>query len=1122
MPTSPPTTDAPTPETTPPENTNAPQPTTTPPAAADRLAAFQRYYDALNPEQREAVDNIEGPVMVIAGAGTGKTQILAVRIAKILLETQIDPFNILCLTFTDAGVTAMRSRLIEIVGTAAYHVKVCTFHSFCNEIIRDNPDTFIFKQQGEQLDDLERVELLEKIIDRLGVTSPLRPTAEPYTFLKDLGTQIQNLKKENIDPETLSARLDELETLLTALRDNLNDLLEAKRTFPADICALADPVTLFPRLKIEPTPFQQHYLDYLSTLHGNYLGELCGEKRKDNSAGKKLRDALRKLILDGLDHLPKQRELARAYTFYREDLTETGRYDYEDMIMMAVRELENSPALLRKYQEIYQYILVDEYQDTNSAQNRAVDLLGNFFESPNIFVVGDDDQSIYRFQGASIENIINFYRHYAAELKLVTLIRNYRSQQTILDAAGQMVARNRTRIAGHLHNIDKNLQSHAGHAAAAVKLYRYSTEQAEIYGTAKKIESLIAAGTDPAQIAVLYHRHAEAEELTELLLKLGIPFELRAGQNILQDLQIGKLLALFRLIENPNDDEAFCQTLFLDFLGFDKLDVLKFANFFNQRDLRRRENHSWLTALGNETILQSAQLSQPRRLREFVTKVQNWREAAANQTLPEFFVHILEESGFIAYQVRDGNSSRLEVLNRLNSLYKEIKKQTRRNHALTITEFLAQLNTRRAHDLKLVEEPLHIGKSAVQLMTAHGAKGLEFEEVFLIRATSRSWDKIGRSDKIRLPAGLVKSLIADEKMELEEDNRRLFYVAMTRAKKELHLSYARQRFENGKGREDIPTIYLNEIPPEHLEEIDTAPLEENLPDYLDTLFMGRPAPDLTARETEHFRALAERIVLSPTSLNTYLTCPRRFFYQTLIRLPQAKSAAQGMGTAVHKALELFLNQYRKTKINPGREFLLLHYQKALQKEMLTDKDYQERLEYGRNLISEYFDARGHLLTSDTFSEINFSSHGVNLDGIPITGKIDKVSFGSGDPDGPQQGLTVSDFKTGNADRQMSESRHGGDYWRQMVFYKILADNSPRFKKDFQNRPVRVSQLEFLEKSRKSGEYLTAAIEVTPEAVAEVTENIRFVHGQIRALAFDKIDRSEPCDRCPFKNICWEK
>lgn len=1107
------------PESTRPAAMSAHTPTPSSPDRQQQLAAFQRYYDALNPEQRQAVDQIEGPVMVIAGAGTGKTQILAVRIAKILLETQIDPFNILCLTFTDAGVTAMRNRLIEIIGTAAYHVKVCTFHSFCNEIIRDNPDTFIFKQQGEQLDDLKRVELLEKIIDQLGVLSPLRPAAEPYAFLKDLGAQIQNLKKENIDPETLSARLDELEKLLTTLRDHLAELLEAKRTFPADICALADPATLLPQLDIEATPFQQHYLDYLSTLHANYLANLCGEKRKDNSAGKKLRDALRQLILDGLDHLPKQRELARAYAFYSQKLHQSSLYDYEDMIMMAVRELEKSPALLRKYQEIYQYILVDEYQDTNSSQNRAVDLLGNFFEAPNVFVVGDDDQSIYRFQGASIENIINFYRQYAAELNLVTLIRNYRSQQTILDAAGQVVAHNHARIAAHLEHIDKNLQSHAGHAPAAVKLYRYSTEQAEIYGTAKKIEGLIAAGTDPAQIAVLYHKHAEADQLTELLLKLKIPFELKAGQDILQDLQIGKLLILFRLIENPNDDEAFCQTLFLDFLGFDKLDVLKFANFFNQRDLRRRENHSWLTALGNNTILQNAQLGDPRRLHEFVSNVRDWREASANQTLPEFFVQILNESGFISYQVREGHASRLETLNRINSLFKEIKKQTRHNHALTISEFLAQLDTRRSHDLKLIEEPLHIGKSAVQLMTAHGAKGLEFEEVFVIRATSRSWDKIGRSEKIRLPAGLVKSLIADERIELEEDNRRLFYVAMTRAKKELHLSYARQRFENGKGREDIPTIYLNEIPAEYLQEVDTAPLEENLPDYLDTLFMGRSTPDLTSREIEHFRTLAERVVLSPTSLNNYLTCPRRFFYQNLIRLPQAKSAAQGMGTAVHKALELFLNQYRKTKINPGREFLLLNFQKALQKEMLTDKDYQERLEYGRNLISEYFQARGELLTSEAYSEINFASHGVNLDGIPITGKIDKVTF---NPDDPAGGLTVSDFKTGNADRQMSESRHGGDYWRQMVFYKILADHSPRFKKDFQNRPVRISQLEFLEKSRKSGQYLTAAIEVTPEAVAEVTENIRLVHAQIRQLAFDKIERSEPCDRCPFKKICWEK
>lgn len=1093
------------------------------PSREEQLAAFNKYYEALNPEQKEAVDAIEGPVMTIAGAGTGKTQILAVRIAKILLETQIDPFNILCLTFTDAGVIAMRNRLIEIIGPTAYHVKVCTFHSFCNEIIKDNPDTFIFKQEGEQLDDLERVDLFQKIIDQLGVTSPLRPAGEPYTYLKDLSAQIQNLKKENIDPETLNIRLAELEKLLTVLKEILQPLLDAKRTVEAALAELANPEKLFPQLATvlagtgPVTPFQQNHLDYLKHLYQTQLEALGGNKRQDNSARVKLRDALKKLILDGLDELPKQKELARAYALYQKALSDTGRYDYEDMIMMVVRALGSNEPLLRRYQELYQYILVDEYQDTNSSQNQTVDLLGNFFDAPNIFVVGDDDQSIYRFQGASIENIIAFHGRYESEIKLVTLIRNYRSQQTILDAAGAVVARNQTRIATHLPNISKILQSHASHPVGPLKLHKYSTEQSEIYGTAKQIQSLIAAGTDPAQIAVLYHKHVEARELTELLLRLGVPFELKAGQDILEDLQITKLLTLFRLIESPNDDEAFSQTLFLDFLGFDKLDVLRFSNFFFQNRLAGQK-HSWLTALGNDKVLSTAGLANPQKFKGFITRLTGWRELVANVTLPEFFVQVLEESGFLKFQIEQKNQNRIEILNRLNSLYKEIKKQTRRNHALTITHFLEQLKLRRNHDLKLIEEPLHIGKNAVQLMTAHGAKGLEFEYVFLIHCTSRSWDKAGKNEKIKLPPGLVKSIITDRKLELEEDNRRLFYVAMTRAKKELHLSLAKNRFENGKNKEDIPTLYLNEIPPEYLEEIDTSPYEKDLPDYLDLLFMGKPAPDLTAQETTYFGNLTSTYVLSPTALNTYLICPRKFFYQNLIRLPQPKRASAAMGTAIHKALELFLNQYRLKKINPGKEFLLLHYQRALQKELLSEKDYKEKLDYGRAVIGDYFDVHGESLSSNITSEINFSRHGVSLDGIPITGKIDKLAP---DPLNPESGLIVSDFKTGNADNGLKESREGGDYWRQLVFYKILCDNSPQFKKNYAGKKVTRSQIEFLEKSRHSGRHEIAAIEVTAAAVAEVTENIRFAHSQIMQQNFEKIDRSEPCDRCPFYNLCWE-
>jgi DNA helicase-2/ATP-dependent DNA helicase PcrA len=1052
--------------------------------------------------------------MTIAGAGTGKTQILAVRIAKILRETQIDPFNILCLTFTDAGVTAMRTRLIEIIGPAAYHIKVCTFHGFCNEIIKENPDVFIFKQEAEQLDDLERVELFQEIIDELGVMSPIRPAGAPYTYLKDLIDQIQHLKKENIDPLTLTVRLDEMEVLLRKLQEQLDEILKAKRTFPLELMATAAPEKLS-SLLASPTPFQQNYLDYLSKKYQEYQNSLTGQKRQDNSAGTKLRNILIDLIEKGLDSLPKQRELARAYGLYQQKLTEKGCYDYDDMIMMVVRALTGNAGLLRKYQEVYQYILVDEYQDTNSAQNQTVDLLGNYFQSPNIFVVGDDDQSIYRFQGASVENIIDFYTRYQQEIKLVTLIRNYRSQQTILDAAGTLIKSNSTRIASAFPNISKDLQSQTSHQAKPVKLLVYATEQSEIFGTAMQIQKLIADGVNPSDIAVLYHKHREAEELTELFLKLKIPFELKAGQNILQDLQISKLITLFRLIDNPNDDEAFSQTLFLDFLGFDKMDVLKFANFFHHKGLGR-QHYSWFTAIGDQRIMDEARLANPKAWTMFRQHLVEWKEQSVNLTLPEFFTNVLDQSKYLRYQLLSGQ--KIETLNRLKSLYKEIKKQTRRNHALTITRFLEQLKARREHDLKLVEEPLTTARRAVQLMTAHGAKGLEFEQVFMINCTNQSWDKEGKWDKIRLPLGLVKNIITDSKKELEEDNRRLFYVAMTRAKKELHISYGRERYDNGKSKENLPTIYLNEIPRNLLEEIDTSEYDNNLPGYLETIFQGKPVIELEEQEIAHFRYLTEHLVLSPTALNSYLTCPRKFFYQNMIRLPQAKSPAQAMGTAIHKALELFLNQYRKTKINPGKEFLLLHFQKALQRELLSQKDYDEKLKYGRGVIGDYIETRGELLASNLFSEINFSSHGVTVEGIPVTGKIDKLGP---DPDRPDTGLIVADFKTGNSDRGMDESREGKDYWRQMVFYKILADHSPQFKKTYGGREVTKSQLEFLEKSRKSGHYQVAEIEVTPAAVAEVTENIKTVHRQIRDLQFEKIDRSDSCDRCPFLSICWE-
>lgn len=1075
---------------------------------------FEKYYAQLNDEQKAAVDAIEGPVMTIAGAGTGKTQILAVRIAKILLETQIDPYNILCLTFTEAGVTAMRKRLLEIIGPAAYHVKVGTFHSFCNEILRENGEEFGLSRDFDQIDDLEKVLLLQEIIDALGVQSPLRPTGDAYFYLDDLDKRIRDLKKENITPEKFATTINELAAFHQQFAPLVKNFCETKGRPKEEELNAVHPDKITPHFA-NATPLQQAHLKYFQQLYQNYQNKLDGSKA-DGTKRTAFRNDLRSFVEKLGKDLIKQQELVKAYQLYQQKMNERKRYDYEDMILLVSQKFTQDQAasnggLLRNYQERYQYILVDEYQDTNSAQNTTVNLLGSFFDSPNIFVVGDDDQSIYRFQGASVENIIEFHQKYQQELKIITLIKNYRSQQTVLDAAGALIAHNQTRLAAKIPDINKNLVSQTSAPAAPLELTIYESEDAENYGVAKAIQKLIADGVDPSEIAILYRNHFHSEDLIDLLQKLNIPYQIIAGRNILEDLYIDQLIKLFRLINNPSDNDLLTQVLFLNFLGFHRFDIIKLSHYYFTERLEKK-GYSLFQIINLPIHLKNARLEEPEKFLKFGERLLEWKEFSLNETLSHFFEIILKTSGFLDNLV--AQKSRLEGLNRLNTLFKEIKKQNRRNHALTITDFLEQLKIRADHHLKLLENPLVGEKNGVQLMTAHGAKGLEFHHVFMIRSTSRTWDKPGKADTLKLPQGLISQEIVDEKLNFEEDQRRLFYVALTRAKLMVHLSYARFRSEQNKIREDLPTLFLQEIPSEFIQTTETGTHTANDLAELETLFLLEGEPNFSQLESSYLKQLADQVVLSPTSLNNYLTCPRKFFYQNLIRLPQARNKSAAMGSAIHAALDRYFREYHRKKIKPPKEFLTLHFKSALEKELLTNKDYEERLAIGTNILNEYFDLHHEKFSSDTITEFNFSRDGVNIDGIPITGKIDKI-------EPSENGLVVTDFKTGNADSGLQKLAHGQDYWRQLVFYKLLCDRSPQFKRDFQNQRMSTAKIEFLEKSRQKKTYLHPSITISSQDENEVIENIKIVSQEIKRLSFDKIVKSDPCDKCPFYGICWK-
>src|SRR3954471_20383428 len=350
---------------------------------------YTQIYNGLNPQQKQAVDNIEGPVMVIAGPGTGKTQILSARIGKILLDTDTGPDNILCLTYTDAGVVAMRKRLLSFIGPDAYKVNIYTFHAFCNDIIQENLSLFE-KTSMDPISDLEKIELYKRLIDTLPKNHPLkRYRGDVYYEMSSLQSLFSTMKREGWSPEFINGKIDEY---------------------------------------IKSLPTRDEFICKRAT--NNFKK---GDLRTDK-------------IADATEKVEKLRAAVNEFERFQQLMRSRNRYDFDDMINWVIKAFEDSPTLLLKYQEQFLYILVDEYQDTSGTQNKLVQLLISYWDKPNVFVVGDDDQSIYRFQGANVENMLAFADGYQKDLLTIVLVNNYRSVQPILDVSKTLINKNEERL----------------------------------------------------------------------------------------------------------------------------------------------------------------------------------------------------------------------------------------------------------------------------------------------------------------------------------------------------------------------------------------------------------------------------------------------------------------------------------------------------------------------------------------------------------------------------------------------------------------------------------------------------------------------------------------------------
>lgn len=935
------------------------------------MTTFENEYARLNQAQKQAVDTIEGPVMVVAGPGTGKTQVLGLRVANILKKTHANPGNVLCLTFSNAGATAMRDRLRRLIGGDAYAVTVSTVHGFCDALIARNPTAFSEWGTKKSLGDLERYRMMQSIIDDVGDTMALIHPKHPYDRIPDIFSRISECKREGLSNDDLAKVAQE------------------------------------------------------------YDVQMEGKSKKGTKAhGKNILQA------------KKFRDFAELFKRYNERLEEEALYDYDDMILTVMKALEEEEWLLASLQERYQYILVDEAQDLNGAQWKVIERLTTYAHvpnDPNFFLVGDDDQAIYRFQGANLAHMLAF-RDRFPKAPVIVLTQNYRSTQHILDAAGRLIARNEERLIGRIPGLKKDLVSAAGEPGIEPVLLRAPSDVAEPWLIADIAEERIAAGVQPEEIAVLVQTNSELRPIYDVLRARSIPVVLQGKADLLTHPIVRQAIAIMRSIIDLSGDALFtamgCQS-------FDchPADLARISEYARQNKISRRSVLTDLERLDLPFINLDAIVA-ARDLLEGL------RAEEASTSVLEMTERILREANLSSMAATDPLD--LAVV---ETFFQYVKNRCLDEPAIDMRKLLHDIDLyadEEYGDIRLTYQIPHLISSGVQLLTAHQSKGLEFHTVMLSGFREGHWDERKNRAGLSVPEDLLFGWEKDVKaFEKNQDERRVAYVAMTRAKRELIMLCPKEFSVGERTRSVAPSAFFAEAGP--LPERDAA-LKD--PEH-SSLLIHTPARDMDSEMKGYLQERLKRFALSPSSLQSFLIDPQLFLYEQLLNQPRQRteSSARAIdyGSATHWALRKWAEAAAAKKSLTLEEFLKEFEWHMQERSTLTQKQRADMIRHGKESLPEYFAQHLHQklpvlhAIEQEYAAMMPLHKDPALVGVPLKGKIDRIDRLT---DSSADAMVI-DYKTGRP-KAPAEIRGGldpgvvsrtseGEYFRQMVFYALLLE-----------------------------------------------------------------------------------
>ncbi|MBR3172426.1 ATP-dependent helicase [Candidatus Saccharibacteria bacterium] len=1062
----------------------------------------------LNSKQKEAVEYLEGPLLVLAGPGTGKTQLLSQKVAYILKNTDTNPENILCLTFTETGAKNMRERLTSIIGSEAQKVTISTYHSFGSEILLQyknySPD--YDRAINAAIDEVLQFKLIKSFQDSLPARDILRKdnvkdiinviseAKSANLSAKDLETIAkQNIEDSKVLSETISPFLKNIvprvfkESYENAYRP-IYELLKTYAELPPILKSIERSIATLTRdLKSAITEAESvQKIRPLSEWKDTYF-------EKDASGNYRLKDRVANLKLLSIAQIMEQ---------YDSFLLDNGLFDFDDMILESVRILKNDKGFRATLSERYQFILLDEFQDTNPAQFSIIKKLTDY-ENPMIMAVGDDDQAIYEFQGALSTNLLDFQKHYQSNV--IALVDNYRSTQEILDFSHEIIAKAPDRFS------DKELVSHSPDPASSqIFRYEFLSSDMEYAFVAKKIHELIKNHVPQDEIAVISYKTKYFMPLLPYLKsypEIKIAYEKR--DNLFEDEKIHQILTIARFVyelgAERNENTSIVEILSYPFFNLPMLEVIKCVS--NARK-DKRGVFDYLSASENSEIKEVAKF-----LADLVAK--SFDEPL--ELFLDYLIGALELNGyrspFLKYYVEKGEYDSFSLYESLATLKGKLSKYYG-DRKLRLVDLINMIDDYLLADMPLNStSPYKEADSAVQILSAHKAKGLEFKYVFMISVDHMAWGKgKGNNNLLALP----KNLIQIRHTGMTDGERlRILYVALTRAKSGLILTNSLHDF-NDKSPDRLeyleeyvdgenvisPFLPSKKVQTHYQVEGQTEPIQ-NLQNWL-TPFTNY-SPDMKALYLEKIKNFR----LSASALTSFIDIvyagPQNFFKANILGAPrEPETEAMAFGNLVHATFEAVTKQGLDDE--QAIKFFL---------DELNNKDYpldlkRKLAEKGPVDLSISLQRFGDMIRQGK-AEVDFAPDRISVADVPLTGKIDHLLINEAD-----KTIEVFDYKTGGYHKEKWQAHTTlYKYMLQLGFYKLLINNSREYSKYH----VKKAHILFVSPDNNDEVY-DKEYEYSEKDEAELIDLIKATYYQISTLNFlkDKDIFVEPDASLGIKDI----